>query len=184
MVKNKKGGKGHKKFARKHLNIGGHRDKTRFPKVDGELFGIVTKVYGNGRFETMCNDGVSRLLILRNRFKQRNKRDNSVTLHGLVLVGLRDWEVLDVKKKPKCDLLYVYSTGQYDEVKEHKDYNKKILGANDDNDTSIVFSDDEDETIEYGGNIENIIISNKNKDVPEDKDLVDNNNDEFDFNEI
>ena len=184
MVKNKKGGKGHKKMARKHVNVNTHREKTRFPVLDGELFAVVTNVYGGGMFEVMCNDGLSRLCIMRNRFKHRNRRDNIVTLHGLLLVGLREWEVLEAKKKPKCDLLYVYSEGDYDDVKEHKDYDKKILGANDNNDTSIVFSDDEDDITGYGGNLDNIIVSNKTENGLKDTNTGDNNDDEFDFNEI
>lgn len=183
-MKNKNGGKGHKKMARKHLNVNTHREKTRFPLLDGELFAVVTKVYGGGMFEVMCNDGVSRLCVMRNRFKHRNKRDNNVTLHGLLLVGLREWEVLEAKKKPKCDLLYVYSEGDYDDVKEHKDYNKKILGENDNNDTSIVFSDDEENNSGYGYDINNIIISDKNENDMENTNKSVDNDDDFDFNDI
>ena len=47
MVKNKKGGSGHKRQARKHTNDGGIRtNRTRFAGHPDELYAICTKMYG------------------------------------------------------------------------------------------------------------------------------------------
>ena len=40
----------------------------------------------------------------RNKFKKRNKRDNSITEGCYVLAGIREWEVVAPKKKQKADL--------------------------------------------------------------------------------
>ena len=50
--------------------------------------------------------------------KSRNKRSNHIKEGGIILVGLRDWEVIKPGKLPKCDLLEVYGGEQIDEVKK------------------------------------------------------------------
>ena len=57
MVKNKTGGKNAKKGARKNLNaeIAVVRH-LRVVENDGEMYGIVTKMLGNGQVELLCND--------------------------------------------------------------------------------------------------------------------------------
>ena len=110
MVKNKKGGSSHKKMARKFVNNNATPRKLRKAKPDdGEIYAKVTQMYGNGMCNVMCMDGVERLCIIRRRFKGRNKRDNLVVAGSIILVGLRNWELLSGNKKPKVDLLYVYS---------------------------------------------------------------------------
>tara|TARA_Y100001970_G_C14214173_1_gene848676 strand:- start:910 stop:1470 length:561 start_codon:yes stop_codon:yes gene_type:complete len=127
MVKNKKGGSGHKKMARKHVSGGDFRQrKLREPK-DGEIFARVTRINGGGVCEVICNDKVERQMIIRKKFRGRNKRDNNISIGTMVLVGLRDWEVVSTKKKPKVDLLEVYNTSQMDEFKKLKSLNKEIL---------------------------------------------------------
>ena len=44
-------------------------------------------------------------------------------------MGLREWELANKKKLPKVDLLYVYSKNQIEELKGLKNFNKKILPA-------------------------------------------------------
>jgi len=131
MVKNKKGGKGHKKMARKHVNESAQSSKTRFPKNDEEIFARVTKVCGSGNFDVLCNDGITRMCIIRKRFKNRNKRDNWVELHGFLLVGLRNWQVLDKKKKEKVDLLYVYSKSDINDIQDREEFNNKLYQLED-----------------------------------------------------
>ena len=127
MVKNKKGGSGHKKMARKHVTGGDFRQrKLREPK-DGEIFARVTRVNGGGVCEVICNDKINRQMIIRKKFRGRNKRDNNIGIGTMVLVGLRDWEVVSTKKKPKVDLLEVYNTSQMDELKKLKSLNNEIL---------------------------------------------------------
>ena len=130
MVKNKKGGNRHKKMASKN-NQPMTRQKLRTAKQnDGEMYAIVTQVFGNGMCEVYCNDEVIRLLIIRRKFKGRNRRDNSVTLNGLLLVGIREWEVVAPRKVPKCDLLFVYNDYHKEELKNKDGFNEKILWQN------------------------------------------------------
>ncbi len=129
MVKNKKGGSRHKKMARKNVQTSYEKLKLVESTCDQELYGCITKLFGNGMAEVLCNDEKSRLLIIRGKFSGRNKRDNQISLGALVLVGLREWELTNKKKLPKVDLLYVYSKSQIEELKGLKNFNKKILPA-------------------------------------------------------
>ena len=74
--------------------------------------------------EVLCDDGITRLLIIRKKFKGRNKRDNSVNLHSVLLVGKREYEVVSAKKKEKVDLLFVYSQDNITQLKKKSDINK------------------------------------------------------------
>ena len=152
MVKNQKGGNKSKKGARKHINPGVPRH-TRYAVEDGEVYGAVIKLYGGSNCEVMCNDGVSRLCIIRNKFKGRGKRDNVISTSVWVLVGLRDWEVR-VTGKQRCDLLEVYSNSDKDKLKQTAGCSFTALlsvnlDPNDDQppDDGIVFVDDQ--TFEY-----------------------------------
>ena len=118
MVKNKKGGGRHKKMASKHAKMPTKSFKLRLPGAEGELIAHVTKLYGYGHLNVLCNDGVERLCVIRKKFKGRNKRDNQITLHSYILVGIRSYEVVMSGKKPKCDLLYVYSRDQQKQLKQ------------------------------------------------------------------
>lgn len=89
----------------------GSNVKTRYadPKEPCEMYALVTKLFGQGMCEVKCNDGKSRLCVIRNKFRGRNKLNNVVSVDTKVLVGLRDWEVVKEGKMQKCDLLEVYS---------------------------------------------------------------------------
>ena len=76
----------------------------------------VTRVNG-GACEVLCNDLKERQMIIEENV--RNKRDNNVSVGTIVLVGLRDWEVLS-KKKPKVDLIEVYGTNDMEGLKIKK----------------------------------------------------------------
>ena len=88
MVKNKTGGNKAKKQGRKHINIPQNRN-TRFAKEDGEMYAVITKIFGGPNCEAKCNDGKTRMCIIRNKFRGRGKRDNNVALGTWVLVGKR-----------------------------------------------------------------------------------------------
>jgi translation initiation factor 1A len=126
MPKNLKGGSRHKKQAKKH-NIVKSKSKLRIAKEEGEIYARVLSLYGNGMAEVICNDGIKRLLIIRRRFKGRNRRDNDVAIDKMLLVGLREWEVISEKKKEKVDLLYVYSNDDIDDMKNDSKLNYDIL---------------------------------------------------------
>ena len=121
MVKNKKGGSGHKKMARKNVAPkGGYTNrKLRKPKEEGEMYARVTAIHGGGHAGILCSDGKQRTLVIRGKFRGRNKRDNTIRVNSIVMVALRSvtmGEVVNPKKKEKADLIYVYSENQKDEL--------------------------------------------------------------------
>ena len=61
------------------------------------------------------------------KFRGRHKRDNQITLHSFILVGIRDYEVVAYGKKPKCDLLYVYSDSQKTQLQQGGHINARLL---------------------------------------------------------
>jgi len=125
MVKNLGGNKA-KRQGRKHAQPG-HAQSTRRAATDDEVYGIVTKMFGNGRAEVRSIDGATRTMIIRKKFKGRNKRDNTVALNTWVLVGLRSWEVRKADDKETCDLLEVYNGGDVDELKQSVDAPWSVL---------------------------------------------------------
>ena len=126
MGKNTKGGSGHKKMGKKFLKPMNFSRRIREP-VKGEMLAKVTNVNGGAICEVYCNDKVARQMVIRNKFRGRNKRDNNVSIGTIVLVGLRDWQVLNGKKKEKVDLLYVYNSSQMEEIKKIKGLNNSLL---------------------------------------------------------
>ena len=127
MVKNKTGGSRHKKMARKNVKVPQAKARLRIAKEEGEIYAKVIKLNGNGMADVKCEDGKIRLLIIRRRYKGRNRRDNSIALDSLVLVGRRLWEVVAEHKKQKVDLLYVYSTDQIHELRQKVSIDDSIL---------------------------------------------------------
>ena len=178
MVKNKTGGSRHKKQARKNVNAP-VSTRLRIPKEEGEILAKVMKLFGNSMAEVLCEDKVTRLLIIRKRFKGRNKRDNNIAVNKLLLVGRRLWEVVNPKKKQKVDLLYVYSDGQIEDLCQKVSVNSVILpdGVEEVDDVAYEISskndwkDEQNKTIVGAEEIatENIKIGNK---------------DDFDFDDI
>jgi hypothetical protein len=126
MVKNKTGGSRHKKQARKNVNAVVSK-KLRLAKEDGEMYAKVETIYGNGMAEVLCGDNARRLLILRRKFMGRNKRDNFISVNGVLLVGRRLWSVVSGNKKEKVDLLYVYSSGDIEELRRRVNLPDHIL---------------------------------------------------------
>ena len=112
MVKNTHGGNKHKNQGRKFATKVSH--KLRIAESDGELYGIVTKMLGNGMFLVHCIDNILRLGHIRGKFSGRGKRDNLLETNKWVLVGEREWDKAPdsdtvAKKLTKCDLLEIYS---------------------------------------------------------------------------
>ena len=137
--KNKKGGSSYRKMARKNIRSDYKKPATRLAKPsDGEIYSKVTKCYGNGMVDVVDSEGITRLCIIRKKFKGRNKKDNNVSVDSIVLVGLRTWEVLSGNKKPKVDLLYTYSQSQMEEIKKDKNFNIDISKEGDEDDKSTI----------------------------------------------
>lgn len=127
MGRNKTGGNRHKKQGRKHINQDQHREKLRLACQEGEQYAKVIKINGGGTADIFCNDGIVRLLVIRKKFRGRNKRDNQIKLHTVILVGIRMWEVVASNKKPKADLLYIYSNGQLPQLCKIANINQILL---------------------------------------------------------
>ena len=120
MVKNKKGGSSHKKMARKNVAPkGGYNKKLRKASVEGEMYARVTAMLGGGHARIICADGKERTLVIRGKFRGRNKRDNTLKVNTFVLVGLQSVSfgaVIQKGKLEKADLLEVYRQGQKEEL--------------------------------------------------------------------
>lgn len=127
MVKNLGGNKG-KKVSRKHLNVSYTRSIRKKNGTEPcEMYAMVNKLTGGSMCEVKCEDGVTRLCVIRNKFRGRGKRDNLLTAGVWILVGLRDWEVKHPDKKSTCDLLHVYSEEDKTILKTNTDGNWSVL---------------------------------------------------------
>jgi len=159
MVKNSSGGNKGKKFGRKHVS-NNFNNKLRLSQEEGEVYGCVLKLLGNGMCHVNCleenNSSKIRLCIIRNKFRGRGKRDNTISVGTYVLVGLRSWETVTDNKIEKCDLISVYNSGDFEKVKNSVDkpWNtiKVEVGGNsnlESNDNDIfIFDNKNDELIE------------------------------------
>ena len=133
----------------------------------------MTRVFGQGNVEVLCNDNVIRLCVIRKKFRGRNKRDNNVKVGSIILVGIREWEVIAEGKRPKCDLLYTYSDNQMDQLKHAKGMDEAIFPElKQENMDGWEFSNDVDEE-------ENVVITHKK---PENKKK--DTNIDFNFDDI
>ena len=185
MVKNKFGGNRHKKMASKDAKLVQSR-KTRFIKEEGEIYAKVTKMSGGGHAVIECSDGVERTLVIRNKFKKRNKRDNCISEGKYVLAGIRTWEVVAPKKKPKADLLCVYNDSDIKEIKsKNKDlgclFNEKV-----DNDEDIIEFDNNasNNLFDDKKNILNNKVMKKSKVLLKEEEEKEEEEMDFDFDDI
>jgi initiation factor 1A len=155
MVKNVKGGSGHKSQARKFVTPANIKQvaKTHFATEDGELYAQVVKYLGNGMCHVLCHDEKTRLCYIRGKFRGRGKRDNMITNGKWVLVGIRDYESEKAAGKlENCDLLDVYSDQDKERLKvQVQGVNWRIFVSNDyantftKEDESILFSDEKED---------------------------------------
>ena len=79
----------------------------------------VTAMLGGGHARIICADGKERTLVIRGKFRGRNKRDNTLKLNTFVLVGLQSVSfgaIIQKGKLEKADLLEVYKEGQKEEL--------------------------------------------------------------------
>jgi initiation factor 1A len=181
MVKNA-GGNKTKRGARKHT-FAPINKKTRLIEEEGETYATVVKMLGGSNCEVICGDGVTRLCVIRNKFKGRSKRDNLISTGVWILVGIRSWEVRTGARE-KCDLLQVYSNEDKEFIKKNTD--KKI--------TTFLLSvqepgqaiPEEFDVVDFVDNsnsekYENIIVNTSSPTSIEDDD---DDDDEIDFDEI
>lgn len=133
MVKNTKGGSGHKSQARKNVAPTGKAftSHTRFAIESGEIYSQVSKVLGNGMCYVLCQDNKTRLCHFRGKFRGRGKRDNNIINGTWVLVGTRDYESVKVDKMANCDLLEIYSDLDKERLKVLHGVDWSLFTAND-----------------------------------------------------
>jgi translation initiation factor 1A len=160
MVKNVKGGN-HKFQARKNT-VSTNVVRTRLAKEEeeAEIYAKVLKLLGNGMCHVLCQDGITRLCIIRGKFKYK-KRDNTLTNNKWVLVGLRDFASQNQgQKMESCDLLEIYSDQDKERLKTQvstinwKIFNDISSSANTEEDNGLVFSEDACNQEEYKAQIE------------------------------
>tara|TARA_B100001287_G_C22643226_1_gene511243 strand:- start:88 stop:633 length:546 start_codon:yes stop_codon:yes gene_type:complete len=127
MVRNKTGGNKAKKFARKNIGNNTENKKIRFVKEEDEMYGIVTKMIGNGQCIVLGIDERERLCMIRNKFSGRNKHSNLITVGSWVMFGRRSWETPKDGKLEKCDMLEVYSNNEKHILIQEGKHNMLIL---------------------------------------------------------
>jgi translation initiation factor IF-1 len=103
MVRNISGGTGTKSLARKLT--GNHSGAVPLPSNDLEKIAVVSKLHG-AHCDVTLEDGSSVICHIRNKFRGRNKRGNTISVGTFVLVGLREWE----SSLKNSDLLFVYDS--------------------------------------------------------------------------
>ena len=165
MPKNTKGGSGHKRQARKHTSGGNQNNRTRFSEDPLEMYAVCTKLYGQGNIEVMCHDSVSRMCVIRKKFKGRGKRDNNIIVGTWLLVGKREFEVRAAGKKEKCDLLEVYRENDKVNLQQHQsDIPWSVLKAQSpdgEQDEDDVFQFVDERTQKYTDMLESVSFENK-----------------------
>lgn len=182
MVKNKTGGNKAKKFARKNTGPETMMNrKIRYVNDEDEMYGIVTKMIGNGQAIVMCNDDRERLCFIRNKFSGRNKHSNLVSVGSWVIIGKRSWETAKDGKLEKCDLLEIYTHQEKTTLLQECKHNLSVLqkqesilqNVNESFDDMISFKD----TCNNDFQEKNSIVSNMDK-------IDELEDDEIDFDDI
>ncbi len=168
MVKNNGGGNKSKKMGRK-FSVPQSEKNVRLSESSEEIYASVTKLLGNGMFHAVDTENKERLCIMRQKFKGRGKRDNTVSVGSWVLIGIRSWEGGSCSK-PKCDLLEVYNDIEKAKLKKTGDAIFSKLRNDAENYAGgskaaaldgFEFNDDDEEAAEEYKNIIKDIISNK-----------------------
>lgn len=187
MVKNKTGGNKAKKFGRKHMQDEPLNVKVRFVTEEGEIYGVISKVFGQGQLEVTCHDGVIRHGILRKKFRGRYKHDNKIVVGAWVMVGLRDWQSKTEGKKEHCDILEVYNEDEKAKLLEQSQINLKGLKQVETNLTCLNASDDNQSPSHMDEDsifFTNTPASSQNAPSAEDDESVASSTGDIDFDDI
>lgn len=126
MVKNT-GGKRTKGLARKsQQSITTNR--LRISECEEEKYAVVRKLFGNS-CDVFCDDNKGRLAMIAGKFSGRNKRNNLIVPGTIVLIGLRSWATVVEGKTEKCDILEVYSSQEFDQLKQRPNFPSSFLDS-------------------------------------------------------
>lgn len=110
MAKNKgKGGSGRRKGKNGQDEMGTARELLF--KEDGQGYGYLNKTLGNGRFEVFCDDGVTRLGILRGKLRKKIW----FVAGDVVLHGMRDFQAA------KIDIFHKYTSNEVENLYEYEE---------------------------------------------------------------
>jgi translation initiation factor IF-1 len=184
MVKNLGGGNKGKKGARRLMVAPQNKSiREKNPDESREMYACMMKLYGGSNCEVLCEDGVTRLCIIRNKFRGRSKQDNYLSVGSILLIGLRDWEAKRMDKKENCDLLCVYredekiklissSSGNWSIFPEMKELKNNI----DDGYGGVFIEQDEQ--------IDNDVLQSIKEEINENSGLMNDVMDEIDIDDI
>jgi translation initiation factor IF-1 len=109
MVKNSTGGCRAKSQARKlssSYDGAGSGAALRLSSSSLEVYAVVTKQFGQGRCQVHTVQGLELQCVIRNKFRGRSKRNNTVVVGTIVLIGLYEWQ----SEAKGGDVLEVYNT--------------------------------------------------------------------------
>lgn len=158
MVKNTKGGSGHKSQASKHNAPASSSAKLRLSEDPLEQYAFIVKRLGGEFCHVKCQDGQTRLCIIRGKFRGgRGKKDSFINNDSWVLIGIRDWETKNEKsdKLEKCDLLEVYRETDKMKLKMVPGVNWSSFITNDNINSSSSTSKIVEEDIVFSNDISN-----------------------------
>ena len=150
---NGKGGKGHKKKKNKNVD---DLVRSLIFKEDGQTYGQINKVLGNGRFDVECYDKPDKIINRVCNIRGKMRRREWVSSGDVVLVSLRDFQ------DEKADIIMKYYPDEVRKLKEYKELAPNVKTSsftgsftdNDIDDNSIVFGfgSDSDSDEENGNN--------------------------------
>lgn len=130
--KNRRRGKGDRFAEKRELEF----------KEEGQEYGQVLRMLGNGRLEAMCFDGTKRLCHIRGKMRKKVW----VAQGDIVLVSLRDFQ------DDKGDIILKYTPEEarnlktYGELPDHVKINETALMDDGDSSDDNVEFDEEDDT--------------------------------------
>ena len=158
MVRNLKGGSGTKALARKHQN-NSNDGNIRLPSCPAEQFAFISKMFGHGMCEAFIDNNSKLTAHIRNKFRGRQKRQNTVSPNSIVLVGLREWET----SPSNCDILFIYDDNHLHTISKlpNPPHNllKRINNFDNSSNSNFGFNND----IEFNNDNEfNLLIDNNN----------------------
>ena len=127
MPKNVKGGNKHKKMKNNSNSDEITQNDLILKSGKEQDYGKIEKILGNGRFNLLCNDKITRLGIIRGKMRKRNW----VNMGSIVLYSIREYE------KDKVDIIHVYSSSVLKMLEHKMNLNFNVSNDNDDDDDDI-----------------------------------------------
>ncbi|KAK8799884.1 hypothetical protein WA588_002707 [Blastocystis sp. NMH] len=117
----KAAGKGGKTRKRGKNDNEGYKRELEF-KEDGQEYGRVQKMLGNGRIEAYCYDGKTRLCNIRGKMRKKEW----ISVGDIVLIGLRDFQ------DDKADVIMKYTADEARQLKAYGEIPDNVAIENND----------------------------------------------------